>query len=173
MQPNQPDAGSSGEQSGAESGEDEVLANLSLRFQQGLRRLEGGDLDGAADLFRGVLREEPRLAEPRMELARMCLDTGQLEEAEEQIREAIRILETGGQWVDDLHEDVVQSLAHGLLGEILRQRADSDEMVFGAPERFKALMDEAGAAFRKAATLDPANAHAGYWGFGLRPAGEE
>lgn len=165
MQPQEPAPGS--------RDEDEILEGLSERFQRGLQRVRQGDLDGAADLFQGVLRQEPRLAEPRMELARICLDTGQLEEAEEQAREAVRILEAGGQWVDDLHEDVLQSLAHGLLGEILRRRADSDEIVFGDPGRFKALMDEAGAAFRKAATLDPANAHAGYWGFGLRPAAEE
>lgn len=152
-----------------EEAEAAVLADLAARFERALEHVRTGNVDGAADLLRGILRQEPRLPEPRLELARVCMDTGQLEEAEEHAREALALLERGGQWVEDLPEQTVQSVAHGLLGEILRRTADSDEVVFGAPDRWKTLMAEARESFRKAAVLDPANLHAAYWGFGLSP----
>lgn len=146
------------------------LAGLSERFLLALAARDKGDLDAASELLRSILRVEPRLAEPQMELARVLLDTEQLDEAEEYAREAVRILEGGGQWTDDLPEEVVLSMAWDLLGEILRSKADSDDIVFGDPEVWKALSAEARAAFRRAADLDPTNEHAVSWAFGYDPA---
>lgn len=148
---------------------DDHIAPLAPRFLDALRAVEAHDVDGAGEILRGILRVEPRLAEPRMELARLLLETGQLDEAEEHAREALRILEAGGQWNDDLPEGALLSLCVDLLGEILRQRADADEVVFGDPEVWKALMNESIALFRRAHQLDPENEHAASMILGLDP----
>jgi len=144
------------------------IAGLQSRFQQALRAREAGDVDGAAELLRGVLSVEPRLAEPRLELSHILLNTQQIEEAEEQAREAVRILETGGQWTADITADALMSLAYTTLAEILRHRADSDEIVFGDPAQFETLHSESRTLFLKASALDSSNEHAAYWGFDER-----
>ena len=130
---------------------------------EAVQRMEKNDIDGAAETFRRILQKEPRLAEPRIELARILVETRQTEEAESEIREAIRILENGGQWLDVLTENQVQSVAYSLLAEVLRLRAEEDEIVFGDSDKWRAIVDESHAAFRKARDLDPDNAHAEYW----------
>jgi tetratricopeptide (TPR) repeat protein len=144
-----------------------LLTALQARFVEGLELSRSGDIDGAADRFREVLRQEPRLAEPRLELGRILAETGQLDEAEEQVAEALRILEGGGQWTEDLPEAVVMSIGWNLLGEILRQQADQDEVIFGDAAIWKELMRRSAEAFQKAATLDPENEHADHWGHHL------
>jgi tetratricopeptide (TPR) repeat protein len=151
--------------------EETLIAGLQARFFQAMAARERGDVDGAAELLRGILRVEPRLPEPRMELANILLIADQLVEAEEHLRAAIISLETGGQWTEDLPEGVVLSLAYGTLGEVLRRQADADAVVFGAPGAFEALLTESRASFKKAAALDPDNAHAGYWSFDPRRRG--
>jgi tetratricopeptide (TPR) repeat protein len=130
---------------------------------EAIARMEKRDIDGAAELFRRILLTEPRLAEPRIEIARILIETGQIDEAEAEVREAIRILENGGQWLEIISEKEVQSVAYGLLAETLRIRAETDEVVFGEPDIWRAIVDESHAAFRKARELDPENTHAEYW----------
>jgi tetratricopeptide (TPR) repeat protein len=139
------------------------LDGLGERFEGALALKERRDFDAAAEALRGILRVEPRLAEPRLELARILLDTGQPELAEEEAREAVRILEGGGQWIDVLPEAVVLSLAFDLLGESIRLQADSDEVVFGDPAVWQARLAEAHQAYARAAALDPSNEHAVWW----------
>ena len=146
---------------------DDHLKGLSDQFMSGIKRMQDGDIDAAAECFRRILKVEPRLAEPRIELARILMETSQASEAEAEIREAIRILESGGQWIDELKPDQVLSAAYGILAEILRTVSQSDEAVFGDPEKWRRLVDEAHAVFRKARELDPDNAHADYWAGGL------
>jgi tetratricopeptide (TPR) repeat protein len=143
------------------------LKDLDNQFMAGVEMLSKNDIDGGAECMRRILRVEPRLAEPRVELARVLLETAQLSEAEAEIREAIRILENGGQWIDHLPENEVQSVAYGLLAEVLRKRGESDEVVFGDATEWRAIVDESHAAFRKARDLDPKNAHADYWAGGF------
>lgn len=149
------------------------LEGLDQRFLDALELRRRGDVDGASELLRSILGVEPRLAEPRMELASMLIEAGQLEEAEAEAREAARILDAGGQWTVDVEPDVLRSLAWNMLAEALRRQADQDEVVFGDPARWTALMDESKAAFATAARLDPTNLHARDWSFGMDPAGEE
>ena len=78
------------------------LEGLDDQFMEGLKRMDAGDVDGAAEGFRRILKSEPRLAEPRIELARILVETNQLKEAEAEVREAIRILDGGGMWLDNL-----------------------------------------------------------------------
>ena len=57
--------------------------------------------------------------------------------------------------------------SHGQLAEILRQLADSDQVIFGDPEVFKALLVKAKVHFAKARDLDGSNAHADFYAFYL------
>ncbi len=145
------------------SAPEEHLTGLNEQFMDAIQRMEKKDIDGAAEQFRRILQVEPRLAEPRIELARILIETQQTEEAEPEIREAIRILENGGQWLESLSENQVLSVAYGLLAEVLRIRAEDDAVVFGDADQWRAIVDESHAAFRKARTLDADNAHAEYW----------
>ena len=151
-------------------GPESHLRGMGDRFLLALAAKEKNDIDTAADLLRSILRVDPRLAEPQMELARILMESEQLEEAEEYAREAVKLLEGGGQWTEDLPENVVLSAAWGVLAEVLRQRADTDEMVFGDAEAFAKLMAETRAAFVRAAELDPTNEHAVSWAYGFDPA---
>ncbi|MCB9746413.1 MAG: hypothetical protein H6740_27800 [Alphaproteobacteria bacterium] len=144
---------------------EEHLAGLGVKFMAALEAHRRADVDTAKELLEQVLKAEPRLAEPRLELGRLHLDAGRLPEAELETREALRILLAGGQWIEDLSEEVMQSTAHGQLAEILRQKADTDEVIFGDPEVFKQLLAEAKQHFDKASQLDPSNDHAEYHAF--------
>ena len=149
------------------------LKKLEGRLMEALKLRRDGKTEQAADALRSILQVEPRLAEPRMELASIALQAGQLDEAEAQAEEAIQILNNGGQWTEELGEGVLLSLAWNLLGEALRQQADSDEIVFGNPERWQEIMEKAKNAFNQAEKLDPQNAHASAWSFGLQEWTEE
>ncbi len=149
------------------------LVGLPERFLAALEARRRGDVDSAAELLRGILRAEPRLSEPHLELSSILLETGQLEEAEQHAEEAIRMLETGEPWTDEVPADTLRSLAWNYLGEALRRRADSDEVVFGDPAVFATLMGRARSAFAKSAALDPTNAHADHWSFNLHAGAQE
>jgi len=149
------------------SAETTHLDGLDQRFLAALAARRQGDLDSAAELLRGILKVEPRLAEPHLELASILLDTDQVAEAEQHADEAVRLLESGPPWTDDLPAPVLKSLAWGMLGESLRRRANSDAVVFGDPREFELLMGRARSSFEKAAALDPDNAHADHWRFNL------
>jgi tetratricopeptide (TPR) repeat protein len=133
------------------------LATLGPRFMDALAKRSAGKVDAALDAFNDILRVEPRLAEPRMEIARIFLEMGRLDDAEEEVREAIRILEAGGIWTEELPENVVAALAWALLGEILKEKAQSDEVVFGDPTVFAELLEQSRVAFTRAAELDPSD----------------
>jgi hypothetical protein len=62
---------------------------------------------------------------------------------------------------------VVEAIAHALLAEILRRRADDDDVIFGDADAWKALVAESEAEFEKAAALDPADEYASYHAFFL------
>jgi tetratricopeptide (TPR) repeat protein len=147
------------------------LEGLDKRLLDALEARRKGDVDAASELLRSILSVEPRLAEPRLELASMLIEAEQLEEAEAEAREAARLLDLGGQWTQDVEPGVLRSLAWNLLAESLRRQADQDEVVFGDPERWTALMQESREAFQKAASLDPTNEHAGHWALGMGPSG--
>ena len=69
--------------------EDEQLDALGRRFLEALDRKRAGDVDGSEDELRAILKVEPRLAEPHMELARILLDTDRLSDAEIHAREGL------------------------------------------------------------------------------------
>lgn len=139
------------------------LQGLGEQFMAALEVVRKGKVDEAAEALRAILRVEPRLAEPRIELARLHLELAQPDEAAEQAEEAVEILRSGGQWIEDLSEEAVLSIAWDLRGEALRRMADKDEVVFGDPDEWRRLIEQSAAAFKEAARLDPDNAHARYW----------
>lgn len=147
--------------------EAQALDALGARFLQALADKDAGRFDQAEDALRDVIRGEPRLPEPHMELARLMLDTDRLDDAESHAREALAHLQASGPWTEDLPPQVVEGLAHGLLAEILRRRADEDDVLFGDPERFRALLDEARRHFETAASLDPDDSYASFHAFFL------
>ena len=131
------------------------LAALGPRFLRGLALRNAGRVDEALSIFNQILVVEPRLPEPRLERGRIRLEMGQLEDAETDVREAIRVLESGGQWSEDVPENVVLALAWSLLGEILKEKASTDDVVFGDEETFRGLIAQSRVAFARAAELDP------------------
>lgn len=131
------------------------LAGLDALFMQAIDARTAGRTDEAIEKFSSILESEPRLAEPRIELGALRLEMGQLDEAESQAREAVRILEQGGQWTEDIPENVLQAMAWALLGSILKERASTDDVVFGEPEQFRQLVEQSRVAFARAAELDP------------------
>lgn len=150
-----------------------LLETLSQTFLTAASARRAGDIDRAIELLHDIVRGEPRLPEPHYELGHIHLVAGRLVDAELEARTALKWLLQGGQWVDSVPEHVMISLAHGLLGEVLRQRATTDEVVFGDPEVFRALLDESKAHFAAAAELDPTNEHADHHNFFLELDGAE
>lgn len=133
------------------------LAALGPRFLAALEKRAAGKVDVALEELHAILQAEPRLGEPRLEIARIYLEMGRLEDAEAEAREGLRILEGGGIWVEDLPENIVAAVGWALLGEILKERATSDDVVFGDPEVFTELVAQSRAAFARAAALDPSD----------------
>lgn len=150
-----------------ESEEQAILDQLGRDFLRSLADKDAGRLDDAESTLRDILRTEPRLPEPHLELGRILLDTDRLGEAETHAREGLSHLETAGPWTDDLPDTVVMALAHALLAEVLRRRADEDDVVFGDPATFQGLLDESRRHFDQAAALDPSDAYSSYHAFFL------
>ncbi len=142
-------------------------ADLFLEALEAHRR---ADVDRAMELLRSVIRKDPRLPEPHLQLGRIHLDAGRLEDAEVETREAMKWLAGGGQWVDEVPDEVMESLAHGQLAEVLRRQAETDEVIFGDPVRFKELLAESRRHFDEAHRLDPSNEHAELFAEALKDA---
>ncbi len=144
-----------------------MLQRLGVIFMEAMVMLQAGGVARGMELLQLIVRREPRLPEPHLELARIHYDAGRLDEAEVEAREGMAHLQRGGQWVDEISEDELQSLAHGLLGEILRARLDTDAVVFGGESLYRALLDDSRFHFKEATRLDPRNDHAGHHAFFL------
>jgi len=129
---------------------------LEERWRRAMQARQGGDHGEARTLLSEILHTEPRLAEPRLELALLDTEAGRHEDAAEHVTLAIGILERGGQWVDDLEPHQLTSFAYNLLGEIRYSQA---EAIATAPDRdrFHRLWNQAADAFATAYELDPEN----------------
>jgi len=145
------------------------LEALGKQFFLALEKKDAGDFDGALQEFQAILKVEPRLAEPRMELARMLLDLDRTQDAEEHARQALEDLENHGQWVDTIDENQILALAHAILAEALRRRVEEDDVIFGDPEQFKALLVESRTHFNTASELDPSDEYSSYHAFFMGP----
>jgi len=116
-----------------------------------------GKIAEAVGLFRRILAAEPRLAEPRLELAHLAASGEDWEEAEAQARMAVQVLRSGGQWTLDLSAEELLAFAVNLLGEVLVRSIDSGDLIFRDRKRFNAIWNEAATLFAEAQALDPSN----------------
>ncbi|MFM2162464.1 MAG: hypothetical protein RLZZ383_1976 [Pseudomonadota bacterium] len=147
--------------------EEEALTRLGAQFLEALAAKEAGRIDDAEDALRAIIAVEPRLGEPHLELARLMLDTDRVTDAEAYAREAVAHFEATGAWLDDVAPNVLQALAHATLAEALRRRADEDDVLFGEPATFHAIVAEARQHFEAAHALDPSDAYSSYHAFFL------
>jgi len=134
-----------------------VLDALTPKMQNALALHQDGQNDRAEKLFREILRSEPRLAEPRLELAHLALGRGDWQEAQEQARLAVTTLLAGGQWTIDIEPAPLLSFSMNLLGETLVRAIESDDLFLRDRARFEAIWNEASALFIQAKVLDPTN----------------
>ena len=100
-----------------------------------------------------ILKKEPRLPEPHLELAHIYHAQEQFDDARIHIEQAVQYLENGGQWLD-LPETEIMSMAYLIQGEIYRSLADLDEVVFGKQSVYIDYVNRAKNAFKKANLLD-------------------
>jgi tetratricopeptide (TPR) repeat protein len=136
------------------------LPALAERFAQAMAlRGEGRDQD-AAPVLHDILRADPRLAEPRLELAHIAAVAGDWEEAEGHARVALEILRNGGQWTDDVEPNVVLAFAANLLGEVLFRSVEDGDLFLSHHDAFLRRWNEAAGLFEEAAQLDPTQAEA-------------
>lgn len=144
------------------------LKELASLYMQAVHDLTNNRLDQAEDTLRDIVRREPRLPEPQLTLGRLLLDTARLEDAEERSRLALELLMASGPWTDEVEPHVVLSIAHAQLAEVLRQRVDEDDIVFGDPEQYKRMVAESREHFTKAAELDPSDETASFYAFYMK-----
>ena len=151
------------------SHESTQLEQLGKDFMVAMQLKESGQVDSALEALQAILKVEPRLAEPRMEMARIYLDVDRTTDAEENAKQALEDLGNHGQWVDTLDEGVILALAHALVAEALRRRAEEDDIIFGDPEVFKKMLNDSRNHFAKASELDPSDAYSSYHAFFMGP----
>ena len=85
----------------------EQLAGLEPKMMEAMAARAAGKDDIAKTIFEEILRGEPRLAEPRLELAHMAALVEDWDEAQTQARLAVDILRRGGQWTEDVEPRVL------------------------------------------------------------------
>jgi tetratricopeptide (TPR) repeat protein len=134
-------------------------AELEGRFLEAMECLRGGRDGRAMELLKEILNADPRLPEPHLELAILWHGQGRLDEAIEHARLAVKVLERGGQWTDDLPSHVLLAHARNLLGELLVEQSQAGETPFDH-DHFAEIWNEACALFAAAYEGDPDNADA-------------
>ena len=144
--------------------EKELLKVLEVKFLDAMRCHQESKLDRAEELYKAILKLEPRLVEPNLELAHIELKRGRLSEAQARTEEAIRLCGQHGHWLDNFTDDQLLSLCYSTLENILKEQSTQDEIVFGDPKEFTSLINKAKDAYKKAYRLNKDNQHAEYWG---------
>ncbi|MCO4773676.1 MAG: hypothetical protein KDA24_26835 [Deltaproteobacteria bacterium] len=143
--------------------EDRHLIPLGSKLAKAMKLRADGKTDSARTLLREILLADPRLAEPRLELAHIAADGEEWEEAEEQARAALELLLKGGQWTADVSQESLRSFATNLLAEVIYRAIQAGDLIFRDEKAFKARWNEAAELFEQALKLDPQNEDARYW----------
>ena len=146
------------------SDEERILKQLEFKFLEAIKAHQEENLDKAEQLNKAILKIEPRLVEPNVELSSIALRRDQLEEAMSYAEEAIRLCGLHGHWMDNFTDNELLSMAYCSLGESLRRQAEKDEVIFQEPQKFEILINKAKEAYQKAAEFDPENEFAKFWG---------
>jgi len=139
------------------------LIPLGVKLQKAMELRAAGDLVKAHKLLREILLVDPRLAEPRLELAHIAAGREDWDEAEEQARAAVELLQNGGQWTAGIPPLKLQSFAVNLLGEVIYRSLEGGDLVFRDKAKFDLRWNEAAALFAAALQLDSENEDARYW----------
>jgi thioredoxin-like negative regulator of GroEL len=119
------------------------LVALEQRLRKAIQLRASEDESGAREELERILKTEPRLAEPRLELAHIHLLNGRFEEAHEHARLAVSTLRAGGQWTRDVAPPVLMAFALNLLGETLAWRLESGDLFLTDRPTFLRLWNEA------------------------------
>ncbi len=150
-------------------GPEHHLVPLGTKLARAITLRGEGKDEEAAELLREVLKADPRLPEPRLELAHIAATKEDWEEAEGQARQAVAILRAGGQWTAAMKPTELLAFAINLLGEVLYRALESSDLIFRDPNLFTVGWNEAAALFAEAARLDPKNPDARHWSSHVRP----
>ncbi len=140
-----------------EARDSEVLATLEPKMRAAMKLREEGKDAAAETLLRAILRGEPRLAEPRLELAHILAVRGAWADAQEQARMAVDILRNGGQWTDDVGPNALLSFALNLQGEVQVRELEEGDLFLVDKEEFTQLWNGASVLFTEACELDGDN----------------
>lgn len=138
----------------------EQLTALEPKMRLAMTAREQGNDSEARKLFEEILKEEPRLAEPRLELAHMAAVTEDWEEAQGHARLAVEILKRGGQWTQDVAAEVLLGFALNLLGELVVRPLEEGDLFLTDRPRFDTSWNEASTLFGLALAADPSNVDA-------------
>lgn len=136
------------------------LTALEPKMRLAMTAREQGNDAEAKRLFDEILKEEPRLAEPRLELAHMAAGTEDWEGAQSQARLAVEILKRGGQWTQDVAPEALLGFALNLLGELMVRPLEEGDLFLTDRPRFDASWNEASTLFGLAMAADPSNVDA-------------
>ena len=153
--PSQPEGLSEEESNQMIKADAEQLAELEPKMMEAMSaRAEGKD--GAAKaIFEDILKAEPRLAEPRLELAHIAAVAEDWDEAQTQARLAVDILRRGGQWTEDVEPRALLAFALNLLGELIVRTLEEGDLFLTDRARFQMTWNEAAAIFDEALEVDP------------------
>ena len=146
-----------------------ITEALEPRMRTALALRQQGEDGKAQELLREIVHTDPRLPEPRLELAHLAAVRGDWLEAQAQARLGVQLLRAGGQWTADLPPSTLLAFAINLLGEtVVRPLEEGDLFLVDRPA-FVAAWNEAAALFDEAARLDPGNEEARRNGARYRP----
>ncbi len=139
---------------------EEHLEAQIARWEQAMALRSAGQDDKAEALLREILKAEPRLAEPRLELVHIHAGRSEWQEAQAQAQFAIGVLRAGGQWLEALEPDVLLSFALNLLAEVLVRPLEEGDLFLEDRAAFSAQWNRAAVLFQEAHRLDPTNSDA-------------
>jgi hypothetical protein len=130
---------------------------LEPKMKAALALREAGQNAKAADVLREIIHADPRLPEPRLELAHVAASRDDWEEAQTQARMGVSLLRAGGQWTADLPPSTLLAFAINLLGETVVRPLEEGDLFLVDQPAFVVAWNEAATLFQEAATLDPAS----------------
>ncbi len=152
---------------GPQLGQDESLARevleadgaataaLEPKMQAALAHRQAGEDAQAERLLREIVAADPRLAEPRLELAHLAATREDWVEAEAQAQLATDLLRAGGQWIADLPAPSLLAFALNLLGETMVRPLEEGDLFLVDRPAFVRAWNRAAACFEEACRLDP------------------
>ena len=79
---------------------EEDLRPLEKLFMNAMEFRQVGEVEKSEQILIRILKQEPRLPDPNLELAHIYLISEKFDEGLEHIKDTIRYLKNGGQWLE-------------------------------------------------------------------------